>query len=278
MKHFFFITLLMALPAILHAQQIKEITAKADNERIIVNCRLETPVPCSLQLQYSGNGGLTWDECKTVEGDIANQTSGLKTLYWHCLEDNVIMGSFIFRVLLRPAISLENKPTETAGKTKPEKEEKERPQGHFALLPGCAFGNAVSYSLMAGYLKKWGGYIKVKTSFGGKDKNAIEGDTDDAFFNGNAKKGRFSFYAGTIGQLHPNILLYAGIGYGNKWLQWETVDHQVIEIESSSYSGIDPEVGILFKIKMFTVGGGFSCLIGQGHKSGEGNISVGLMF
>lgn len=26
---------------------------------------------------------------------------------------------------------------------------------------------------------------------------------------------------------------------------------------------------------MFTLGGGFNCLIGQGHKNGEGNISVG---
>ena len=146
------------------------------------------------------------------------------------------------------------------------------------ILPGCSFGNTLSYSFMAGYMKKWGGYVKIKSSFGNKDKNATKGDVEDAFFNGNSKKGRFSVYAGTVGQLHPNICMYAGIGYGNKWLQWETVNSEQIEIASGTYSGIDPEIGVLFKIKMFTLGGGFNCLIGQGHKNGEGNISVGVIF
>ena len=283
MKRLFLLGMLVLFSVVAKAQQVKEIVAEAQNDVIAVSCVLETTVPCSLQLHYSENDGLTWSDCKTVEGDLSNQMSGKKTLYWNCLKDNILMGNFIFKITLHPSdvatseqkIQIESAdvpektvPEETAGKSK----------GNFLVLPGCSFGNTVSFSLMAGYMKKWGGYVKIKSSFGGKDKDAIKGDTDDAFFTGNAKKGRFSVYAGTIGQLHPHIFMYVGVGYGNKWLQWETVDLTHMEIESGTYSGFDPEIGFLFRVKKFTFGGGFSCLIGSGHKSGEGNVSVGLMF
>ncbi|WP_293666672.1 hypothetical protein [uncultured Parabacteroides sp.] len=285
MKRFIFILLfgLLHLSAT-KAQQVQEVVATANNDTIIVNCMLETPVFCSLLLQYSDNNGLTWNECKTIQGDITNQASGKKTIYWNCLKDDVIMGNFIFKIILHPSsISTISKqeeivPAEPSRKSIPQEAKVKTPRGSFMVLPGCSFGNTMSYSLMLGYVKKWGGYVKVKSAFGSKDKNATKGDVDDAFFSGNSKKGRFSAYAGAIGQLHPYICIYAGIGYGNKWLQWETINNENIEIQSGTYSGIDPELGVLFKIKMLTVGGGFNCLIGQGHKNGEGNISIGIMF
>nr|WP_129732599.1 hypothetical protein [Parabacteroides goldsteinii] len=286
MKRFIFILLFVSffLP-IAKAQQVKNIVATANNDVIQVSCVLETDVFCSLQLQYSENEGLTWNDCETIQGDISNQASGEKKIYWNCLKDNVLMGNFIFKVIVEPSSVLTTPQKEDMPLSKentiiqtPQRMERQISAGHFMILPGCSFGNTLSYSLMAGYMKKWGGYVKAKSSFGSKDKNAVEGDVDDAFFNGNSKKGHFSVYAGTVGQLHPNICVYAGIGYGNRWLQWETINNEQIEIASGTYSGIDPEIGVLFKIKMFTLGGGFNCLIGQGHKNGEGNISVGIIF
>ena len=283
MKRFIFILLSnLFFLSVINAQQVTNLTATANNDTIQVSCTLETDVLCSLQLQYSENNGLTWNDCKTIQGDISDQASGEKNIYWNCLKDNVLMGNFIFKIILHTtSISTvpqkEKEPLKNAPKPT-QQMEKQQSSGHFMILPGCSFGNILSYSFMAGYMKKWGGYVKIKSSFGSKDKNATKGDVEDAFFNGNSKKGRFSVYAGTVGQLHPNICMYAGIGYGNKWLQWETVNSEQIEIASGTYSGIDSEIGVLFKIKMFTLGGGFNCLIVQGHKNGEGNISVGVIF
>lgn len=285
MKRFIFTLFFgLLLFPLLKAQEVKDIVATASNDTIIVTCQLETDFLCTLQLQYSDNKGLTWNNCKTIQGDIANQAGGTKTIYWNCLSDGVIMGNFLFKVVVYPI----SQPV-TVTKKKYELEEKHQQQGQdkmkvehtkggFVILPGCSFGNTMSYSLMLGYMGKWGGYAKIKSSFGSKDKNAIKGDVNDAFFNGNSKKGRLSAYAGVIGELHPFIYMYAGIGYGNKWLQWETMDNTPMEIRSGTYSGIDPEVGILFKIKAFTFGGGFNCLVGDGHTNGEGNISVGVIF
>lgn len=282
MKHFFFILLfgLVTLSG-MNAQQVKEVTAIANNDTIIINCTLETSVFCNLQLQYSNNNGVSWSECKTILGDIKNQESGKKTIYWSCLKDGIIMGDFIFKVIVHPLSKSIIDESEVAHRSdlpqiqNPEKIKKQK--GHFVILPGYSLGNTTSYSLMLGYVKKYGSYVKIKSSFSSKEK-ASKGDVDDAFYNGNTNKGRFSIYVGAIRQLHPYIFLYAGIGYGNKWLQWETVSNTIIEIQSSTYSGIDPEIGVLFKIKMFTLGGGFNCLVGKGHKNGEGNISIGVIF
>lgn len=284
MKRFIFIlaVILLNLSAI-NAQHVKDVIATANNDTIVVGCILETSVFCSLELQYSDNNGLTWNTCKAVTGDITKQASGKKTIYWNCVKDNVIMGNLIFKVNVYPSsmpVVVKNEETPVS---KPKKEvvkieKQERSKGKFLILPGCSFGNTTSYSLMLGYVNKWGGFVKVKSSFGSRDSKAEKGDVDDAFYNGNSNKGRFSAYAGVVSRLHPYIYLYAGVGYGNKWLQWETISNTNIEIQSATYSGIDPEIGILFKIKMFTIGGGFNCLIGKGHKNGEGNISAGIMF
>jgi len=284
MKHFVFLLLfgLTFLP-VLNAQQVKEVVAMAHNDTIQVSCLLETQSLCSLQLQYSDDNGLTWNDCKTLQGDIFNQASGKKSIYWHCLKDGVIMGNFIFRIQTYISSVSDTEEEKVVIRKDDERLMKDVPlsikqKGRFVVMSGCSFRNILSYSFMVGYLKKWGGYAKVKSSFGSKDKNVFQGNVDDAFYNGESKKGRFSVYAGTLGQLHPNIFLYVGVGYGNKWLQWETINNEHIEIQDGTYSGVDPEVGLLFKIKRFMLGGGFNCLIGKGHKNGEGNILIGVIF
>lgn len=283
MKHFILLLFGLIFFPVLKAQQVKNVVAMPHNDTIQVSCLLKTQSLCSLQLQYSDNNGLTWNDCKTLQGDIFNQTSGEKNIYWNCLKDGVIMGNFIFRVQVTssPASDIakqeviEQKDDKRAWKPA---SQQVKARGDILVLPSCSFGNIFSYSFMVGYLKKWGGYAKIKSSLGSKGENVTQGNMDDAFYNGNSKKGRFSVYAGTMGQLHPNIYMYVGVGYGNKWLQWETINNEQIEIQNGTYSGVDPELGVVFRIKKFMFGGGFNCLIGQGHKNGEGNILVGVIF
>ena len=151
-------------------------------------------------------------------------------------------------------------------------------KGYFMFMPGISFGNKTSYSVMTGYVKEFGGYVKVKSSFDSKDKNVMKGGKNDAFFNGNEFSGRFSFYGGLLYKLSTVCFINVGVGYGSKWLQWETMNEERMEIEDFSFSGIDPEVGLLFKFGNFIIGGGVNCLIGGGTSALEGNISIGVAF
>ena len=151
-------------------------------------------------------------------------------------------------------------------------------RGYIMFMPGISFGSNTSFSIMAGYVKEFGGYLKAKSSFGSRDKNAMKGGKDDAFFNGNEYSGRFSFYGGLLYKLSSKCYINAGVGYGSKWLQWETMDEERMEIEDFSFSGIDPEIGLLFKFGNFIVGGGLNCLVGGGTSAFEGNLSIGVAF
>lgn len=72
MKRFIFILLSnLFFLSVINAQQVTNLTATANNDTIQVSCTLETDVLCSLQLQYSENNGLTWNDCKTIQGGIS---------------------------------------------------------------------------------------------------------------------------------------------------------------------------------------------------------------
>lgn len=188
------------------------------------------------------------------------------------------MGTFIFKITCTPsAVEVVPQPVVKTDHIKVKKP-RTAVGGNVVLLPGVSFGSAISYTVMAGYVKRVGGYVKVKSSFSSKAKGIIQGDVDDAFYNGNANKGRFSAYGGVLGRIHPVLYLYVGVGYGNKWLEWYTVDNKPVEIQSASYSGMDPEFGLLLKTKVFAIGGGLNCLLGKGHANLEGSVSVGVMF
>ena len=159
MKRFIFILLSnLFFLSVINAQQVTNLTATANNDTIQVSCTLETDVLCSLQLQYSENNGLTWNDCKTIQGDISDQASGEKNIYWNCLKDNVLMGNFIFKIILHTtSISTvpqkEKEPLKNAPKPT-QQMEKQQSSGHFMILPGCSFGNILSYSFMAGYIDR----------------------------------------------------------------------------------------------------------------------------
>ena len=151
--------------------------------------------------------------------------------------------------------------------------------GHFFVLPGISFGSMTSFTAMAGYAKNnIGGYLKFKSSFSSKDKIVVSGSKDDYFYDDNKFRGRFSFYGGLLWRLSEKVYLNTGVGFGNKWEQWETMDGSKVEISEVSFSGFDPEIGLLFRFGNFSFGGGLNCLIGNGNSAVEGNISIGLAF
>ena len=296
-----FLTVLL-WPAAMQAQQITKTEAEAVDGKIRVTCYLHTNTYQNLTLSCSDSDGRSFFPCQTVTGDLLNQLSGQKELIWDCAKDGVIMGNFIFRVTCSPSDSPPAQTTERKAepkKTPPRKKENvaarpsprdsaqhaartgdhktENVSGGFLLMPGVSVGTVTSYSLMAGYAATWGGYAKVKSAFTSK-ANSITGGINDSYFDADyVTTGRFSVSAGLVKSVSNTCFFYAGAGYGNRWVQWKSINGQLIEIEDYSFSGIDPEVGLMLKIQKFAISAGGSCLLGK-QSVFEANIAIGFIF
>ena len=271
------------------AQKTDNIEAKFTGGNIQVSCSLQTTSRVDLFLYWSDDGGLTFNPCLTVTGNLTNQLSGRKTIVWDCIKDGIFMGDFIFKITCipsnQPPPRTMERPTRTTDVT-PTRDTKNEMQvsktssnkTRFLIMAGIATGPALSGTLTAGILPgKWGGYAKVKSNFATKG-DAQTGGPDDAFYLENfSQKGRFTVSAGVTGELANMLLIYAGIGYGSKWVQWKTTSDQLITIDEMTYNGIDPELGLTLKAGNFLIGAGVSVLFGT-QTSLEANLSLGLIF
>lgn len=288
------LTLIVSFLEAVQAQKVSNIEARFVDGKIRVSCVLQTASPVDLTLNWSDDGGASFNPCLTVSGDLTNQSSGAKAIVWECGKDDIFMGNFVFKITCLPSKqpaatqkseSRTAEPQTTKPRTaKPARDKKNK--SHFMFMAGVAADPTISGTLSAGYLSgKWGGYAKVKSNFATIGNAQIDGP-DDAFYMENyANKGRFSVSAGVTGQAAKFLLIYAGVGYGSKWVQWKTLSHQLITIDGMSFNGIDPELGLAFKIGNFLIGAGANALIGVGanvlkgtQTSVEANLSLGFIF
>lgn len=146
-------------------------------------------------------------------------------------------------------------------------------------MAGVSFNNKqLSYSFMYGQVKRWGWYGKVKTNFNFKISNS-EGyyDSHDVFWNGERRKGRLAITAGVIWNMTRPVMLYAGAGYGRRWVDWETIGKQKLRIDSQSDNGAEAELGVIACWKSFLLSAGVSL---NTHYIGdsEADIAIGYRF
>ena len=85
------------------AQRANNVEARFIEGKIHVSCLLQATSPVDLTLHWSDNGGLSFNPSITVEGDLINQTSGMKTIVWDCSKEGIIMGDFIFKITCLPS-------------------------------------------------------------------------------------------------------------------------------------------------------------------------------
>jgi opacity protein-like surface antigen len=264
----FILYTLFAFPALgLYAQQASTPEAVVTDNKIQVSCELQTTSPVDLALLYSDDGGQSFYTCRSLSGELANQLSGRKEWVWDCVKDGVFMGNLIFKVDIRPSVF---------AVAPPEKLVPDGREGGIFLMPGVSLGNVASYSLMAGYARKWGGYLRVKSNFayrGTKDDTGYQ--TDNFFWSGATKTGRFAAVAGCLTRLSPFCYLYAGLGYGEKWVHWETESARWIEMEDLQVANMEFETGLLFRFKKIAAGAGVNYLPGSGPEAG---LSIGIIF
>lgn len=128
--------------------------------------------------------------------------------------------------------------------------------------------------IMAGKVKKYGGYVKLKTNFNFND-NYAETDSSNVnrYFTGKTQKGRYAATAGVLIRVIRPLIAYVGGGYGNRWVNWETVEGNQFRVIDISYKGAEVEAGFIYKIKKLMVSGGASV---NSFKFWELNIGIGI--
>ena len=98
MKHFLTFTFLVWIALSAGAQSITNVEAQYADGKVTVTYRLETSTPKDLFLSYSNDDGVTYKPCLSVSGDLKAQKTGNKQIIWNCLTDDVVIGTFVFKV------------------------------------------------------------------------------------------------------------------------------------------------------------------------------------
>ena len=150
------------------------------------------------------------------------------------------------------------------------------------VMPLVGLGKTISYGIMVGVVRKWGGYLKAKYNFvnqstdvDANDGGFINNSTSKAWFTGEDKTSHLSITAGAMYRIILPLYVYAGIGYGTKTLAWEMADGRWAEASEHSVQGIESEVGLIYRFENFAVSAGVENTQG---KYWEANIGVAVMF
>ena len=150
------------------------------------------------------------------------------------------------------------------------------------VMPVVGVGEVMSVGAMIALVRKTGAYLKVKSNFGGLSTDfdcdgsgVIVGESSPSYFSGASKKSRFALTGGVLQRVIRPLYLYAGAGWGNKNVGWELADGKWAKNLDNSYSGVEAELGGIYRLKNIAVMAGVqSCKF----KYWEASIGVGIMF
>lgn len=122
-----------------------------------------------------------------------------------------------------------------------------------------------------------GWYVSVRTNLSPKKDDGLScgqgGYLKDGvlpFYSGNTKNNHIMANVGMLWNFFsmgvwPNyksnmLALYAGVGYGQRYQLWETIDHQWVTYQPTAYKGVSAECGLIASFKGFTLMAGVSTI------------------
>ena len=133
-----------------------------------------------------------------------------------------------------------------------------------------------AFGLMLGKVKQIGWYVKGMYSQKPDSEGVIPNGYDSSAYwiTGNLKQSYWSVTGGVIGRLWSPVHVYAGAGYVQRTVAWETFGGEYMEYEPDSYDGLALECGLMLKIKKVFVN------IGTVYNSENfvGNFGIGYCF
>lgn len=141
----------------------------------------------------------------------------------------------------------------------------------------------LSYGLMAGFVRRTGGYVKFRHSFskvsdynGECNDEGVESVTGQMrWYSGCTEKSRMAVTAGVLQQVWKPVYLYAGVGYGERLLSWETIGGDWSKNTDHSFKGVEAEIGGIVRYGLLAVSLGVQT---NSFKYMEANVGIGIIF
>lgn len=141
----------------------------------------------------------------------------------------------------------------------------------------------LSYGVMAGYVRRTGGYVKFRHSFSKAsddgevcdDAGIVSSTGESRWYSGRTEKSRLALTAGVLQRLWRPVYLYAGLGYGTRVQSWETVGGEWIKNRDHSFTGVEAELGGIARMGCLAVSVGVQT---NRFKYVEANVSIGVAF
>jgi len=148
------------------------------------------------------------------------------------------------------------KPTITA----PQVKKTPKPENIYLLLAGISAPiDQKAGFIMVGKVSRIGSYVKFKSNLNFSDAFVSQGEsTTERFFNGKVYQGRLAVTGGLLYRIASPIIVYGGLGYGNRWVNWEKLSGERFRVTDYSFKGLEMEAGVVLKIKRLLLSGGIS--------------------
>ena len=152
------------------------------------------------------------------------------------------------------------------------------------MLEGGFHPSQTSFGVMAGIVAKHGAYVRFRSDFGSAsadlecdDTGALtSGGTGTPFYkDGATAKSKLSITGGYLYRFMKPLYGYAGLGYGQRTLAWETTDGELVKNTDHSASGLAFEIGAIGQYKNFALSLGLQTI---NFKYMELSVGIGYIF
>ena len=152
------------------------------------------------------------------------------------------------------------------------------------MVEGGFHPSQTSFGVMAGIVAKHGAYVRFRSDFGSAsadlecdDTGALtSGGTGTPFYkDGASAKSKLSITGGYLYRFMNPLYGYAGLGYGQRTLAWETTDGELVKNTDHSASGLAFEIGAIGQYKNFALSLGLQTI---NFKYMELGIGIGYFF
>lgn len=162
-----------------------------------------------------------------------------------------------------------------------EPEEKKRKT--LVLLEGGWHPSQTSFGAMVGIVARHGAYLRIRSDFGSisadlecDDTGSLAGVGEAPYYvQGSTKKARMSVTGGYLRRISKPLYLYAGAGYGNRVLAWETIQGEWVKNTDHSTIGVAAELGLVGRWGSMAFSLGCQTIQGQYVELGLG---IGFFF
>ena len=128
---------------------------------------------------------------------------------------------------------------------------------------------------MIGSVKNFGYYGKLKTNLNFEGSFRYSGASDNnIFFSDKTENGRYSITFGGLYRPVNLLTIYTGLGYGSRWLNWETISGSKFRVLDFSHQGIEFESGFIYKLNRIFFNFGLST---NSFQYLESDLGIGII-